>query len=77
LEKRSSFIVDGKLDVNEKPMISHSSKNYLSHFEAGKESTVGVEPADPLISIAREELFSLRLGQLSTRYVSLCRAQEN
>jgi hypothetical protein len=49
----------------------------MSHFEAGTELTVGVEPADPSVSIVREKLFALRLGQLSTRYFSLCRAQEN
>jgi hypothetical protein len=49
----------------------------MSYFEAGTEFTVGVEPADALVSIVREKLFALRLGQLSIRYVSRCRAQEN
>ena len=48
-----------------------------SHFEAGTEFTVGVEPADPLVSVVREEPFAVRLGQLSTRYVSRRPAQEN
>lgn len=70
----------GLLDtnVNEKPFTSlHSSENYISHFEAGTEFTAGVEPADPLVSVVREELFAVRLGQLSTRYVSRRPAQEN
>jgi hypothetical protein len=49
----------------------------ISHFEPGTELTVGVEPGDPLVSIVREKLFRVRLGQLSTRYISPCRAQEN
>jgi len=49
----------------------------MSYFEAGTESTVGVEPADALVSIVRERLFALRLGQLSTWYVSRRPAQEN
>jgi hypothetical protein len=49
----------------------------MRHFEAGTEFTVGVEPADPLASSVREKLFTLRLGQLSTWYVSRRRAQEN
>ena len=49
----------------------------MSHFEPGTEFTVGVEAGDPLLSIVREKLFTIRLGQLSTRYVSPCRAQEN
>jgi hypothetical protein len=49
----------------------------MSHFEAGTEFTVGVEPADALVSIVRETLFACRLGQLSTWYVSRRRAQEN
>jgi hypothetical protein len=53
------------------------SKNYIGHFEAGTASIVGVEPGVPLVSSVREKLFTLRLGQLSTRYVSLRRAQEN
>ena len=63
--------------VNEKPLISNSSENYTSHFEAGTEFAIGVEPGDPLVSIVREKLFTLRLGQLSTWYVSRRRAQEN
>ena len=60
-----------------KPLISNSSENYTSHFEAGTNFAVGVEPEDPLVSMVREKLFTLRLGQLSTWYVSRRRAQEN
>jgi len=49
----------------------------ISHFEPGTELTVRLEPGDPLVSIVREKLFRVRLGQLSTRYISPCRAQEN
>ena len=75
----SSSIVDGELytDVNEKAFISNSSENYVTHFEAGTEFAVGVEPADALLSIVCERLFALRLGQLSTWYVSRRPAQEN
>jgi hypothetical protein len=75
-----SFIVDRELDrgVNGRPFISRNSReNYIIHLEPGTESTVGVEPGDPLVSNVREKLFTLRLGQLSTRYASPCRAQEN
>jgi len=75
----SSSVVEGKLyaDVNEKAFISNSSGNYVTHFEAGTEFAVGVEAADALVSILRERLFALRLGQLSTWYVSRRPAQEN
>jgi hypothetical protein len=53
------------------------SENYMTHFEPGTEFTVGAEPADALVSTVREKLFALRLGQLSTRYVSRRPAQEN
>ena len=69
--------VEHDTDVNKKLLIPNSRKNYRRHFEAGMEFTAGVEPADPLVSIVREKLFPLRLGQLSTRYVSRCRSQEN
>ena len=62
----------------EKPLISpNSGQNYISHFEPGTEFTAGVEPGDPLVSIVCEKLFPVRLGQLSTRYFSPCRAQKN
>jgi hypothetical protein len=48
-----------------------------AHFEPGTEFTVGVELPGPLVSIAGEKLFGVRLGQLSTWYVSPHRAQEN
>jgi hypothetical protein len=38
---------------------------------------VRVEPSDSLVSIVREKLFRVRLGQLITRYISPCYAQEN
>ena len=38
---------------------------------------MGVEAGDPLVSTVREKLFTVRLGQLSIRYVSPCRAQKN
>jgi hypothetical protein len=69
-----------KLDtvVNEKPLISpNAGENYISHLEPGAEFTVAVEPEDALVSIVREKLFTVRLGQLSTRYFSPCRAQKN
>jgi hypothetical protein len=50
---------------------------FAAHFEPGTEFTVGVELPGPLVSIAREKLFGVRLGQLSTWYVSPRRAQEN
>ena len=55
----------------------NSGENYMSHFEPGTEFTVGVEAGDPLLSIVRERDFTIRLGQLSTRYVSRRHAQEN
>jgi hypothetical protein len=58
-------------------LFPNSGENYMSHFEPGTEFTVGVEAGDPLLSIVREKVFTIRLGQLSTRYVSPCRAQEN
>ena len=36
-----------------------------------------VGSGEPSVSIVREKRFMVRLGQLSTRYVSPCRAQEN
>ena len=59
--------VEHDTDVNKKPLIPNSRKNYIRHFEAVMEFTVGAEPADPLVSIVREKLLTLRLGQLSTR----------
>jgi hypothetical protein len=50
---------------------------FAAHFEPGTEFPVGVELPGPLVSIAREKLFGVRLGQLSTSYVSPRRAQEN
>jgi hypothetical protein len=75
----SSFMFDGELDadVNEKPFTSPHSSEHMSYFEAGTEFTVAVEPADALVSSVREKPFALRLGQLSTWYVSRRRAQEN
>ena len=49
----------------------------MRHLEAGTDRAAGVELGDPLASIVREKLFAFRLGQLSTRYVSPCRAQAN
>jgi len=65
----SSFIVDAELDtsVNEKPLSPNSGENCRNHFEPGTEFTVGVEAGDSLLSIVCEKLFTLRLGQLSTR----------
>jgi hypothetical protein len=39
----------------------------MNYFEPGTEFTVGVEARDPLLSIGCEKVFTLRLGQLSTR----------
>jgi hypothetical protein len=50
---------------------------FAAYFEPGTEFTVGVELPGPLVSIVREKLFGVRLGQLSTWYVSPRRAQEN
>lgn len=65
----SSFIIDAELDtgVNRKPLSPNSDETYRNHFEPGTEFTVGVEAGDPLLSIVREKVFTLRLGQLSTR----------
>jgi hypothetical protein len=49
----------------------------MSHFEPRTEVIVGVEAGDLLLSIVREKFFTVRLGQLSTRYFSPCRAQKN
>jgi hypothetical protein len=54
---------DGELDtvVNEKaPYFFNSGENYISHFEPRTEFTVGVESGDPLVSIVREKLFTVR-----------------
>jgi len=46
-------------------------------LEAGTEISVDAEAWDPVVLVKREKAFDFRLGQLSTRYVSRLRAQEN